>query len=125
MKYDTNIVIKWFAQHGIEAAPEFKFDPHRRWRFDFAFANKVALEVQGAIFTGGRHTRGAALLKEHEKLNAAACAGWRVLFTTPQNLCMMETIEMLKAAISKDNGGRLGSEKRKSTYSTPVIENCS
>lgn len=39
-------------------------------------------------------------MKEHEKLNAAACLGWRVLFCIPQNLCMRETVEMEKEAIN-------------------------
>ena len=101
MKYDQNIVVKWFEQHGLIAVPEYRFDAVRRWRFDFAFVDsKVALEVQGGLFTGGRHSRGPALLKEHEKLNAAACDGWRVLFTIPQNVCMGETVEMIRRAIA-------------------------
>ena len=100
MKYDSNIVLKWFAQHGLAPVAEHRFDDKRKWRFDFAFPeSKIALEVQGGLFSGGRHSRGPALLKEHEKLNAAACAGWRVLYVIPQNLCMTETIEMLKNAI--------------------------
>lgn len=66
---------------------EYYFHPVRKWRFDHAWpAHKLALEVQGGLFTDGRHNRGAALLKEHEKLNAAAIAGWRVLFTTPRDV---------------------------------------
>ncbi len=66
---------------------EHRFAPPRRWRFDFAWPeSKVALEVQGGLFVQGRHSRGAALLKEHDKLNAAAALGWRVLFATPKTL---------------------------------------
>jgi hypothetical protein len=46
----------------------------------------VALEIQGGIYIQGRHSRGAALEKEHEKLNALAAQGWRVLFTSPKHL---------------------------------------
>jgi hypothetical protein len=100
MKYDARIVTKFFQEHGIEPVLEYKFHDKRKWRFDFAWPeHKLALECQGAIFTNGRHTRGAALLKEHEKLNEAARLGWRVMFTTPTNLCMGETIEMLKDAL--------------------------
>jgi hypothetical protein len=68
--------------------------------FDFAFVDSlVALECQGGLFTNGRHSRGAALLKEHEKLNEAAARGWRILFTTPDKLCMAETVEIIKRAI--------------------------
>ena len=99
MKYDSRIVVAWFAEHGLTAVPELQFAPPRKWRFDFAFNDQVALEVQGGLFTGGRHSRGPALLKEHEKLNAAAVLGWRVLYCIPQNLCMQETVDMVKEAL--------------------------
>jgi hypothetical protein len=100
MKYNEKIVTQWFATFGIPVVPEFVFAAPRKWRFDFAIpASKVALEVQGGLFSGGRHTRGAALLKEHEKLNRAACLGWRILYCVPDDLCTMETIEMVKEAI--------------------------
>jgi hypothetical protein len=100
MKYKPEIVVQWFAAHKLIAVPEYKFHPERKWRFDFAFVDSlVALECQGGLFTNGRHSRGAALLKEHEKLNEAAARGWRILFTTPDKLCMAETVEIIKRAI--------------------------
>lgn len=100
--YNKEIVVAWFAEHGLMVVPELQFAPPRKWRFDFAFENQVALEVQGGLFIpgGGRHNRGAALLKEHEKLNSAAKLGWRVLYCTPQNLCMQETVDLVKGAIN-------------------------
>lgn len=72
--------------HGLPAPRcEVQFAPPRKWRFDYLWG-KVALEVQGGIWTRGRHVRGAALLQEHEKLNAAAVLGFRVLFCTPHDL---------------------------------------
>lgn len=70
-----------------EPVAEFRFSPPRRWRFDWCWpSEKLALEVQGGLFVGGRHSRGPALLKEHEKLNTAAALGYRVLFCTPSAL---------------------------------------
>lgn len=69
---------------------EYVFAPPRRWRFDLAWPDqRVAIEVQGGLFTRGRHTRGAALLKEHAKLNAAASGGWRVLYCTPKDVLLI------------------------------------
>jgi hypothetical protein len=80
---------------------EHRFHPVRKWRFDYCWLepHKVALEVQGAIFTNGRHTRGAALLKEHEKLNAAAALGYRVLFCTPKQMANGEALALVEAAL--------------------------
>lgn len=83
--------------------PEYRFHPTRRWRFDFAFlAARVAVEVQGGLFVNGRHSRGAALLKEHEKLNAAAALGWRVLFVTPKQIANGEALRTVEAALTGD-----------------------
>jgi len=79
---------------------EFRFAPPRRWRFDFAWpTQKVALEVQGGLFVSGRHSRGAALVKEHEKLNAAASHGWRVLFCTPRQALNGEALDIIAATL--------------------------
>lgn len=89
--------------HGLPVPiPEYRFDAERRWRLDWAFGperQRVALEIQGGIFTGGRHVRGAALLREMEKLNAAAVAGFRVLFCTPEQVTTGEIFPVLKAAL--------------------------
>lgn len=59
---------------------EYRFHPKRRWRFDFAFPEqRVAVEVEGGVFVNGRHSRGAGMLADMEKYNAAAEAGWVVL----------------------------------------------
>ena len=80
---------------------EHRFAPPRRWRFDHAWPDHLlALEVQGGLFVQGRHSRGAALLKEHEKLNEAAAQGWRVLFTTPKDLESTTTLDLLRRALA-------------------------
>lgn len=82
-----------------EPVAEFQFAAPRRWRFDWSLVDyKVAIEVQGGLFVQGRHSRGAALLKEHEKLNAAAVLGWRILFVTPNTL-LLDGPDLLKRAI--------------------------
>ncbi len=59
---------------------DYKFHPTRKWRFDFALhQDKIAVEVEGGIFTQGRHTRGNGYIGDMQKYNAAVCLGWRVL----------------------------------------------
>lgn len=101
MKYEQHIVIEWMQLHGLSPETEYRFDPKRRWRFDFAWpTHLLALEVEGAVWTNGRHTRGSGFIKDMEKYNRAAVLGWRVLRTTPSELCMQETVEMIKNALN-------------------------
>jgi len=52
----------------------------RRWRFDFAWPScMVAAEVEGGVWSRGRHNRGAGYVADCEKYNAATLLGWRVL----------------------------------------------
>ena len=76
---------------------EWKFEVKRRWRFDYAWPQQmIALEVEGGVWTGGRHTRGAGFLKDVEKYNRAAVLGWRLLRVTPDKLVSFGTFEMLR-----------------------------
>lgn len=79
----------------------FAKESGRKWRFDHAWLDaKLALEVQGGLFRGGRHVRGAALLKEHEKLNAAAILGWRILYCSPRELETGDIFATIMAALA-------------------------
>lgn len=70
-----------------ELKAEYKFHPTRQWRFDFAFPHhKIAIELEGGIWTGGRHTRGKGFESDCEKYNEAAKAGWLVLRYPSRNL---------------------------------------
>ena len=69
----------WQMLGGAELATEHRFHDERRWRFDFAhLATKTAIEINGGIWSGGRHIRGAGYLRDREKINTAQMLGWRV-----------------------------------------------
>jgi very-short-patch-repair endonuclease len=79
---------------------EHRFHPTRRWRFDYAWVeHRVALEVEGGVWIGGRHTTGAGFVKDMEKYNEAACMGWRIIRCQPKQLCKMETIDTIRRAL--------------------------
>ena len=74
--------------HGVAFEREFRFDPERRWRFDVALPPQlIAVEIEGGIWSGGRHTRPRGYLADLEKYNRAAELHWRVLrFSTAHAL---------------------------------------
>lgn len=65
----------------------------------------LAVEVQGGIWTRGRHTRGAALKLEWEKLNTAAILGWRILYCEPGEILTVKFARMIKAALEFNRQG--------------------
>ena len=69
---------------------EYRFHPTRRWRFDYACkALRLAIEVEGGVWTKGRHTRGCGFVGDMEKYNTAAVLGWRILRYTPDQFNAM------------------------------------
>jgi very-short-patch-repair endonuclease len=52
----------------------------RKYAFDFAWPDqKLACEVDGGVWTGGRHSRGSGIETDAEKYSLAAARGWRIL----------------------------------------------
>lgn len=96
------VFLALLKQNGLpEPVPEFRFDPVRRWRIDWAFVDqRVALEIEGGIFVRGRHSRGLGMLKDMEKYNELAARGWRLIRTTPGNLYSPETLRVLTLALA-------------------------
>jgi very-short-patch-repair endonuclease len=66
---------------------ELAFAMPRRWRFDFSWPiARVALELDGGVWSLGRHTRGQGFINDCEKMSEAAARGWRVLRLTTQDV---------------------------------------
>ncbi len=84
----------------VECVKEYRFFKSRRWRFDYAIpSHKIAIEVEGGVWTQGRHTRPKGYLGDIEKYNTATLCGWRVFRTTPQKVLSNMFISLLKSAI--------------------------
>lgn len=76
---------------------EHRFHPTRRWRFDYAWPEKmVAVEVQGGIWTRGAHSRGVGLTRDYAKLNEAQAMGWIVLQVVPAQLASPDTVDLVQ-----------------------------
>lgn len=106
---------------------EYKFHPTRKWRFDAAWpcgenwtsirrtdgsiiepmGPQLAIECQGGLFKrrgqpqAGRHTQGAALLKEYAKLNEGAALGWTIGLFTPRQIQDGTAIQWVRRCLTE------------------------
>ena len=79
---------------------EYPFHHKRRWRFDFAWLDrKVAVEIEGGVWTRGRHVRALGYQGDCEKYNEAALDGWTVIRATPAQVDSGQAIEWVKRAL--------------------------
>jgi len=71
-----------------EPIREYRFHDKRRFRFDFAWPGdgKIAVELEGGTFAGGRHNRGIGFETDCIKYNLATADGWKVFRFTTQML---------------------------------------
>jgi very-short-patch-repair endonuclease len=90
-KLRSKFSVLWKMLRGPRLKEEVLFHPDRQWRLDFAyesFAIKVAIELEGGIWTGyGRgskkkkgqdgHSHPMNIERDIEKQNAAVLLGWR------------------------------------------------
>ena len=81
MNMEPEFIVRFLLERaGLFYLPEYRFHPVRLWRFDFALPDyKTAIEIEGATWTQGRHTRGKGYQNDCEKYNAATLMGWKVL----------------------------------------------
>jgi very-short-patch-repair endonuclease len=95
--------INWKMFKIPEPESEYKFHPTRKWRFDFAWPYKfVALEVEGGVWSQGRHTRGSGFVKDMEKYNAASSLGWRIFRFTPSEIKDNTALYFMKDIVGSD-----------------------
>jgi len=92
----------WRLARGPELEREYRFDPGRRWRADFAhLPTRCLIEVEGGIWVNGRHNRAAGFNADLEKYLEAGLSGWRVFRLGPDQITM-PNIERLAAVLRAD-----------------------
>lgn len=78
----------------IEYVKEYKFDPQRRYKFDFAIIDKkIAIEYEGLVFDSNKetstgksgHTTNMGYSKNCSKYNNGILKEWRILRYTAIN----------------------------------------
>lgn len=77
----------WATVGGMELEKEVQVIKGRRWRWDRCHrASRVLIEVQGATFANGAHSRGTGYAKDREKNVSAAEQGWLVYELTAKQI---------------------------------------
>jgi len=72
----------WLTCNGLAFVREYQFDKanKRKWRNDYYLPElNLAIEVEGGVWSNGRHTRGRGYLNDMDKYNAVTMAGIRLL----------------------------------------------
>jgi hypothetical protein len=97
------------SQLNLKYFKEYRFHEKRRWRFDYLVPELMtAIEIEGATFADGRHTRGKGYANDCEKYNNAQILGYKVLrypIATLHNKPMMlydDIIELRKRKSDND-----------------------
>lgn len=81
-----------------DAVAEFKFHPVRRWRSDFALPSaKILIEIDGGVWSRGRHTRGAGFIEDQIKHNSAAIMGYFVLRFVPSDVLTGHLLKVVQS----------------------------
>lgn len=88
-----------------EAVRELQFCPGRKWRFDYAIPSaKIAIEIEGAIWSRGRHVSPQGYIKDMEKYNMASVLGWTLLrFSTDQQFSK-DTLTLIQQTYETKKG---------------------
>ena len=68
-------------------AEQHPIAPPRKFRLDFAFVpERLGIELEGGLYSGGAHARPAGILRDMEKANFAVLNGWRILRYATQHI---------------------------------------
>ena len=80
--------LRALAPEWAEAAVEqYRIVPGRRYAWDVAFVEqRVAIELQGGLWSAGAHSRPKGILRDYDKHNLATAHGWRCLYFAADHL---------------------------------------
>lgn len=94
-------LIQHLQAYRINFTQEFQFNKDRRWRADFHILDtRILIEVEGGIWSGGRHTRGKGYIADMEKYNSATALGYSVYRYSTEQVKSGKAIEEIRRMVS-------------------------
>jgi hypothetical protein len=104
MATDVDLVFEThMGELGLLCRPEFRFCVSRKWRADYFIAARppnptwcALVEIDGGIWSRGRHVTGKGFLADCEKLNYASALGFKVFRFAPSQVLRGEAKEFIK-----------------------------
>jgi very-short-patch-repair endonuclease len=73
---------------------------YRDWRFDFVHHGyRIAVEVEGGTYSGGRHTTGTGYQGDCEKYNEATLNGYLLLRFTSKDIHNGKAVDTIERAV--------------------------
>ena len=82
---------RWDFSWELESSPY--------WCMDCGRDTKLALEIQGGVWSRGAHGRGTGIVRDMEKFSLGAALGWRLLLVQPKDLCTPATMDLIRRAL--------------------------
>ena len=80
---------------------EYQFHPKRKWRVDFYLPQfGIAIELEGGVWSSGRHTRGSGYIADIEKYNEITAAGLMLIRVTYATINKRATFDLIERCIS-------------------------
>lgn len=97
-KFNESIFFYLLKEAGLpQPEAEVRFDKIRKYRFDYAYPNiKLAIEIEGGIYSRQSHGSITGILRDIEKYNLATMLGWRVLRIINDQYAKKGTINLIK-----------------------------
>jgi very-short-patch-repair endonuclease len=94
-------LIRHLQAYRIEFEQEFQFNKDRKWRADFYLVGtNILIEVEGGIWSNGRHTRGKGYIADMEKYNSATALGYSVYRYSTEQVKSGLAIEEIRRMVS-------------------------
>lgn len=102
---DLSDLLSWqLAAAKIPHKREVTLVPGRKFRTDI-LAGDLAIECDGATWANGRHSRGAGIETDSEKVNLLAIQGYRTMRVTRKQIESGKALTWIESALSTRTRG--------------------